>query len=214
MLRARPLCRHASNFTRAKDERTVWTSYADTATIRRRLAGVAQEVRELIEQSSARNPLPQLILPRGERVRHGFWFMRFEAESLLHAARRELEGKRFESACGSMGGTLLLDTGSKHLDLRGILHMDATAPRAVDDWLVRAFSPIGQLESVCVPRLASNWDPGYGFVRFVEPGDAVRAIEKLDGTPSCVKGCNMLLDLAERKPLALLRTPPHIAYAT
>ena len=57
-----------------------------------------------------------------------------------------------------------------------------------------------------MPRLASNWDPGYGFVRFAQPDDALRAIEELDGSPSCVKGCNMYLDLAERKPLALLRT--------
>ena len=79
------------------DRRTLWVCYADTGTVRRRLASLAQQVRRALDDEY----LPQLVLPRGERVRHGFWFMRFEREGLQHAARRQLDGTHFESECGA-----------------------------------------------------------------------------------------------------------------
>ena len=45
------------------DRRTLWVCYADTGTVRRRLASLAQQVRRALDDEY----LPQLVLPRGER---------------------------------------------------------------------------------------------------------------------------------------------------
>ena len=60
----------------------------------------------------------------------------------------------------------------------------------------------GQVVSVQTPTLACNWDPGITFVTFATPQHAEAALEALDGTPSCVPGCNMYVDFAEVKETA------------
>ena len=64
---------------------------------------------------------------------------------------------------------------------------------------------------VLVPRLECNWDPGWGFVRFAK---STRGATAVDGTPSCVSGCNMHVDYehdASARPLASydFRTAEH-----
>lgn len=184
----------------------LWVSYADPATVRQRLAGLAQEVHSMLEQSGL-HPLPRLILPPGARVRHGFWFMRFEKEAQQFAARRQLNGFPFASDCGTLTGTLAIDLASRELDLRGFLNADETAGQQVDGWLAHTFSQFGHIESVKVPRLVSNWDPGHGAIQFTRSEDALRALEALDGTPSCIPGCNLAVDFALKKPLAAFQHP-------
>ena len=42
----------------------------------------------------------------------------------------------------------------------------------------------------------------YTFVTFSSPDHAEAALEALDGTPSCVPGCDMYVDFAELKDIA------------
>ena len=96
------------------DRRTLWVCYADTGTVRRRLASLAQQVRRALDDEY----LPQLVLPRGERVRHGFWFMRFESEEAARAARAALRDRTFETECGMLRGALAMATGTRGGDAR------------------------------------------------------------------------------------------------
>ena len=99
-------------------ERT-WVSYADEATVRRRLTAVAQQVRALL---TAGGGDCELVLPRGERVRHGFWFMRFGSEAEVElAARASLDGQPFVSECGTLRGTLALHAGTRAGDVRAMV---------------------------------------------------------------------------------------------
>ena len=86
------------------NDRSLWVSYADVYTIRRRVLGVAQRVREQLMLPTERSP--ELILPRDERLRHGFWFMRFGNVEDALAVQKSLDGQRFQSECGSLEGLL------------------------------------------------------------------------------------------------------------
>ena len=103
------------------DRRTLWVCYADTGTVRRRLASLAQQVRRALDDEY----LPQLVLPRGERVRHGFWFMRFGSEAEVDAARASLDGQPFVSECGTLRGTLALHAGTRAGDVRAMVRAAA-----------------------------------------------------------------------------------------
>ena len=210
LLRRRFFC--AAAFRRGAapkyDDRVLWVSYADMATMRRRLVGTAQQVRGRLDE-----PLPELRFPSGEyRVRHGFWFMRFERPELVHVARSKFDGTPFVSACGSLRGTLQLDSGDKSpLDLRAMLNVTATTTDPVIEWLSATFSPYGRIARVRTPRVKNNWDQGFGFVEFEEADAAEAALESLDGTPSLVEGCRMFVDFAKAsqgEPLMQLRPPP------
>ena len=52
---------------RAASDRALYVNYMDTATVRRRLVHVAQQVRTRLEDDGMEQP-PQIDLPRGERV--------------------------------------------------------------------------------------------------------------------------------------------------
>lgn len=192
--RARAYATHSMARKRA-DPHELWVSYADPATLRRRLVGVAQQVRGLLTAE----PLPELVLPAEPRMRHGFWFMRFAAEAQRRAAREALHGAPFRTECGSLEGTLQLDAGTRPLDLRAMLNVRTAQPDPVDAWLRRTFGAYGELVSVDLPRVANNWDGGLAFVRFADTDEAEAALVALDGTPSVVIGCNLFVDFAEAK---------------
>jgi len=180
----------------------LWVSYSDPQTARRRLVGVAQQVREQLAQSPTYTaPLPELQLPREERLRHGFWFMRFQDVDGLHAAHAELNKQPFRSHCGSLEGVIQTDPGSKPLDLRAIVQLEPRALDAVQQWLASKFGEYGDVTKVRLPRLKCNWDGGLAFVHYRRPEEAYQALRNLDGTPSCVSGCNMFVDFAEEAPL-------------
>lgn len=194
-------------------ESTLWVSYTDPATLRRRLVGVAQQVRAELEKGGMA-PLPQLVLPAHNRVRHGFWFMKFEQKELMEEARAALHDRPFRTACGSMEGVLQLDVGSKPLNLRTILRLDETPTDRVRSWLGAKFSKHGAVDEVMIPRLACNWDGGIAYVRFESGEEAERALLALDGTPSCVAGCNMFIDYAQARPLVQFVGVPPVSDAT
>lgn len=76
----------AKRSTPHPDARVLWVSYADPQTVRRRLVGVSQQVRNMLKGREAYSgPLPELIFPSEQkRIRHGFWFMQFaDADSML-----------------------------------------------------------------------------------------------------------------------------------
>ena len=98
-------------------------SYADEATVRRRLTAVAQQVRSLL--TAGGGDCERLVLPRGERVRHGFWFMRFGSEAEVDAARASLDGQPFVSECGTLRGTLALHAGTRAGDVRAMVRAAA-----------------------------------------------------------------------------------------
>jgi hypothetical protein len=182
-------------------DRELWVSYTDPATLRRRLVGLAQQVRASIEEE----PLPTIVMPDEKRVRHGFWFLRFKNLHLLGGAMRELQGQTFSSNCGSIQGVLQLDEGSKALDLRAMLNVPILKPDPIEQWLRARFAVHGTIDEVRLPRLGNNWDGGLAFVRFQHSEDAEAALEALDGTPSPVTGCNMHIDYALARPLMELR---------
>lgn len=187
------------------DTHTLWVSYTDIPTVRRRLVGVAQQVLGLLERSEI-TPLPELVIPP-QRERHGFWFMKFPAdqEATLAEAQEELNGQPFRSHCGSIQGVVHVDAGTQPMHLRAMLMLEREGLDAVGDWLRAAFGRHGQIESVTIPRLKCNWDGGMAYVRFAHAEDAQRALEELDGTPSCVPGCNMYVDYARPKPLVEMK---------
>jgi hypothetical protein len=178
------------------EECTLWVSYADPASLRRRLVGVAQQVRELL----VARPLPELVLPLGNRVRQGFWFMRFETPELLSAAQT-LHGTAFASDCGTLSGRLQLDAGLQPLDLRAVLNLPTRSPDPIEEWLRAKFGAHGLVERVRLPRLRNQWDQGLAFVHFADVEAAEAALEALDGTPSLVPGCNLFIDIAAPRPL-------------
>ena len=189
----------ASSSSVVADPNVLRVSYADPATLRRRLVGVAQQVRSLLDAP------PDLVLPHDERARHGFWFMRFADEKRLTAAQQALHGRPFETDCGSLCGTLQLDGGRRPLHLRAMLNVTPVAPDPVTHWLERTFGAHGALEEVSVPRLRNNWDGGLAFVRFADADEAEAALERLDGTPSLVTGCNLFVDYAYQRRLVSYR---------
>ena len=187
-------------------DQELWVSYTDPATVRKRLIHVAQQVRQMLPCDA----LPDLVLPH-KRVRHGFWFMRFENEAASNHALQSLNGANFSSECGSMQGTLQLDLGDRRLDVRAMLNAPRPSPDPVNEWLLSRFGPFGHIEAVRLPRLKNNWDSGFAFVKFTNPEDAEKALEALDGTPSLVPGCNIFVDHAFRKPLYELQSSASIA---
>lgn len=203
---ARTLCALAGGQppSRVADERTLWVSYTDPATIRKRLVAVAQQVRERLETLEGQ-PLPLLIMPKQARVHHGFWFMRFDDAASRDAAHRLLHDSPFTSACGTLRGTLQVDEGTKPLDLRGMLNVEAREPDPIGSWLHRKFSPYGRIDLLRLPRLRNNWDYGFGYIHYAEADAAEAALDALDGTPSPVVGCNMYIDFATHKPLYEVR---------
>lgn len=107
----------------------------------------------------------------------------------------------FKSRCGSVEGTLQADRGRKPLDLRMMLQLQPTSVDSVKQWLHQTFSMHGPVDEVRVPRLQCNWDGGIAFVRFTSSRSAHKALRHLDGSPSCILGCNMYIDFAEETPL-------------
>ena len=157
------------------EECTLWVSYADPASLRRRLVGVAQQVRELL----VARPLPELVLPLGNRVRQGFWFMRFQREALALIGTQTLQAQPFVAEIehgggerGAMSGTLQLDLGSRPTDLRAMLNLDGSEVREHEAWLRGAFGGHGEVEAIATPTLRCNWNPGYSFVTFAAPEQA------------------------------------------
>ena len=203
-LARRRLSSTASQLSAARwtDDRVVRVSYADQATIRRRLALVAQDVLGMLDTRTRAGPLPQLSLPAGSRVRHGFWFMKFDREGLRHAARCHLDAQPYASECGTLRGTLRVDNGTSERHLRAMLAVEGD--EGAEAWLTDACNRCGPVESVHIPRLQCNWDPGHAFVRYGSAEHALRALEELDGTPSCVVGCNLHVRMARRRPLVLM----------
>ena len=186
------------------DEHTLWVSYADTSTIRRQLVGLAQQVRARV----GCDPLPEIVLPGNNRVRHGFWFMRFRETTHRATALASLHGAPFATSCGSLEGELQLDEGTRALDLRAMLNLPRREPDPIHEWLQNRFGVHGTITSIELPRVRNNWDAGLAFIRFAEAQAAEAALEALDGTPSPVSGCNMYLDFAIARPLRVLAPNP------
>ena len=194
------------------DRRTLWVCYADTGTVRRRLASLAQQVRRALDDEY----LPQLVLPRGERVRHGFWFMRFESEEAARAARAALRDRTFETECGTLRGALAMATGTRGGDVRAALRLDGAPTAASEAWVAERCAEHGALERVEIPRLHCNWDPGWAFATFTSEEAAEAARVALDGAPSREAGCNLLVRHRTQRPLRdavpidgrRARTPP------
>jgi len=191
---------------RVASSSSLWVSYMDIATVRKRLVSVAQEVRFQLEKDGM-EPLPEIRLPQEGRVRHGFWFMAFEREALKLTAAQSLRDRQFATECGSLSGPLHVDDGSKPNHLRLMLLLDGSHIRGVEDWVRTTFGAHGEIVSVQTPTLQCNWDPGYTFVTFAEPEHADAAVSALDGAPGCVPGCNMFVDFAEVKETARYTFP-------
>ena len=190
------------------NDRSLWVSYTDVYTIRRRVLGVAQRVREQLMLPTERSP--ELILPRDERLRHGFWFMRFGNVEDALAVQKSLDGQRFQSECGSLEGLLQMDSGRRPLDVRVMLNVSRQSPDPVIEWLDGTFRPYGVIARIYLPRVKSNWDGGFGFVDYIHREDADAALNALDGRPSIVPGCRLFVDFAKAvdEPLVRLRPPP------
>ena len=186
---------------RVASSTSLWVSYMDVATVRKRLVSVAQEVRFQLEKDGMA-PLPGIRIPQEGRVRHGFWFMSFEREALKLSAAQSLQDRAFATDCGSLSGPLQVDDGSKPNHLRLMLMLDGSHVRGVEDWMRKTFGAHGEIDSVVTPTLQCNWDPGFCFVTFAEPEHAEAALAALDGAPGCVPGCNMFVDFAELKDTA------------
>ncbi len=184
-----------SGTARGPDLNTLWVSYVDPATIRKRLVQVAQQVRLQLDSK------PELVLPRAERTRHGFWFMRFGDEDELEAAQQLLNGQRFETKCGSLRGTLQLDAARRPLNLLSMLNVEHAEACPLAAWLEQTFGAFGAIDELRMPRLRNNWDSGHAFIRYADAASAEEALDRLDGTPSIVSGCNMFVDYAYPKPL-------------
>lgn len=180
------------------DERQLWISLADLATMRRRLVGVAQQVRMQLDGDGVTDAeLPELIFPHNEKqLRHGFWFMRFERPTLVASTLKKLQGQPFASACGTVQGQLFCSQGRRNTDLRATLNVTQASPDPVREWLRATFSPYGRIRDLRTPRLKNNWDQGFGFVEYDEAEAAEAALEALDGTMSPVPGCRMYVDYA------------------
>ena len=194
----------ADNQPLLADERELWVSYADPATLRMQLVGIAQQVRESVQS----DPLPEIVLPKGECVRHGFWFMRFSGLEHRDAAVAQLSGQPFQTACGSFSGTLQLDHGTRERDAMAMLVLPEEDPDPIEAWLHRRFGAYGTITSIRLPRLLNRWDQGRAFIRFSDPDEADAALEALDGTPSPIVGCNMFCDYKIIKHLRRVATHP------
>lgn len=197
------LTRSTNGAPRLAEESELWISYTDPATLRKRLVGLAQQVRARMEE-----PRPELVVPHGNRVRHGFWFMRFRAEAEADEARDRLQGTSFESSCGTLRGSLRIDKGTKPLDVRAMLCCETQSPDPIENWLRVRFGEHGTVTSVRLPRLHHNWDGGMAFVRFADGEQAEAALQALDGTPSPIVGCNLFVDYAYTPPLYEVLPPP------
>ena len=197
--RSRCLCRYTRATSGAKllaNEQELWVSYVSPAMLRRQLSGLAQQVRSL----AASEPTPEIVLPDGPKLRHGFFFLRFRERSHRDAAIAALDGQPFETACGTLSGSLQLDAGRGAFDVRAMLNLPLAEPDPVDEWLRRRFGVYGTITSLQLPRLRNNWDAGLAFIRFTDPDEADAALEALDGTPSPIAGCNMYIDYSVAKP--------------
>ena len=184
---------------RRASDRELWVSYADDATIRNRLVTVAQQVLEGVTSE----PPPSLVIP--ERVRHGFWFMRFAQTAQRDDALQQLNGQPFTSNCGTLEGTLHVEHGKMESDLRAMLHVEAETVGRMREWVHDRFRKFGAIDDVRMPRGRSNWDSGMAWVRFQRYEDAEQALEALDGTAGPLHGCNMFIDFAVERKLVDLR---------
>ena len=185
----------------AARSRSLFVSYADPATLRSQLIGIAQQVRAQCSDAP-----PQIIMPTN--LRHGYWFLRFRSSEPCERAVATLHGKPFSSACGTLQGHLQLDEGTRPLDLRAMLNLPHKEPEPVERWLRGRFGMHGTIESLEVPRLRNRWDQGLAFVRFADAAAADAALAALDGTPSPISGCNMYIDYATPKPLRVIAQNP------
>ena len=77
---------------------TLAVAYSDANTVRSRLVGVAQCVRELCSAAGHSAQLPQLALPR--IARFGFWHMGFRSEDDFAAAIETLHGRELGPTAG------------------------------------------------------------------------------------------------------------------
>lgn len=188
-------------------EDDLWVSYTDHATLRKRLVMLAQQVlQELPDECQSPHP-PELRIPQPERLRHGFWFMRFAGAEQLEKALAALNKKRFSTRCGSLRGILQLDRGSSKLDLRAMLNQKVATPDPIEEWLRTRFSPYGTVESVVIPRVRNGWDGGTAYVRFSSRDEADAALMALDGTIGPTNGVNLYIDFSRIKPLRDDRSP-------
>ena len=186
-------------------EHELWVSYMDPATQRRQLVGLAQQVLALVPPCDSS---PSLVIPAAGRVRHGFFFLRFQNPDDRAATMEALDGTPFATACGTIAGQLQLDAGTRPLDLRAQLNVAREEPDPVEQWLRRRFGVHGELSHINLPRLANNWDQGLAFIRFEDPDCADAALEALDGTPSPIQGCNMFIDYHVIRPLKEMAPNP------
>ena len=184
----------------------LWISYTDPALVRRRLTKLAQQVMaEHVDEAVQLS----LQIPRGERVRDGYWFMRFEDESTALHVKQTIDGQPFETSCGTLHGVLQADIGLEAKHVRCMLNIPVQDPDPVAEWLRARFAVHGAVERVQLHRRRCNWDGGMGFILFQTPEDAEQALEALDGTPGPTPGCNMYLDYKVERPLYEVRPTPN-----
>ena len=202
--RSRSLCRYTRATSGPKvlaNEQELWVSYVSPSMLRRQLSGLAQQVRSLaVDEPSPETVLPEIVLPDGPKLRHGYFFLRFRERGHRDAAIKTLDGQPFATACGTLSGSLQLDAGRGAFDVRAMLNLPQSEPDPVDEWLRRRFGVYGNITSLQLPRVRNNWDAGLAFIRFADPDEADAALEALDGTPSPIAGCNMFIDYSVAKP--------------
>lgn len=198
----------SGNLPQPASDVELWVSYTAPAELRRRLTSLAQQV--MLQHVEASDNFPSLQIPRGDRVRDGFWFMRFDQADAAERMVEKLDGMPFTTACGTLAGDLSVDFGDQVGHVRCMLTIPREEPNPVAEWLHARFSVHGAVERVRLPRRKCNWDSGLAFVVFRTPQDAEQALEALDGTPGPTPGCNMFLDYAVRKPLYRIRPHPDV----
>ena len=93
---------------------TLAVAYSDANTVRSRLVGVAQCVRELCSAAGHSAQLPQLALPR--IARFGFWHMGFRSEDDFAAAIETLHGRELGPTAGCPAGRLVLEREEQPFD--------------------------------------------------------------------------------------------------
>ena len=197
---------HLMRSARLASDRSLCVQHMDTATVRWRLLTVAQQVLDLLEANNFVEPA-NLVVPKSERVRHGHWFMHFESEAVALEARHVLDGVPFEATIehgrgrsAGLAGTLQLDPSQRPDGLRVVLNLDSSEVREHEEWLRGTCGAHGDVEAVVTPLARCQWNPGFAYVTFAAPEHAEAAKRALDGTPSCVPGCDLEMDFAEVKP--------------
>mmetsp|Transcript_15167 Transcript_15167/g.48802 ORF Transcript_15167/g.48802 Transcript_15167/m.48802 type:complete len:221 (+) Transcript_15167:112-774(+) len=171
---------------------TLAVAYSDANTVRSRLVGVAQCVRELCSAAGHSAQLPQLALPR--IARFGFWHMGFRSEDDFAAAIETLHGRELGPTAGCPAGRLVLEREEQPFDgiaataCCSLSSLSADHLSETEALLARRFGASGGLLAVYVPRLPSGWDPGVAALTFADGESAEAARLLLDGAPSHVAG--------------------------